>query len=119
MKADNFFEAVAPTGVHFIDPSTGSIKWLEALESLKRSVGLVEDKEFAAYLSIPTSTLSDFRRGKVDIRDRIKLQILAHLGYSSIASGIEFLSRDESAAAANRERQRKARKIADRIPQDG
>ncbi|HNV58023.1 MAG TPA: helix-turn-helix domain-containing protein [Rhodoferax sp.] len=99
-------------GDEFIDSNTGSIKWLEALESLKRSAGFVEDKELASYLGIPSSTLSDFRRNKAEISGRIKLKILDHLGFFSIVSGIEFLLRDEHAAAVKRAKQRQARKIA-------
>lgn len=110
---------IEPVDDEFIDLNTGSIKWLEALEALKRSIGLVEDKELAAYLGIPSSTLSDFRRGKAEISGRIKLKILDHLGFHSIASGIEFLLRDESAAAVKRATQRQARKIADQNRVDG
>lgn len=97
----------------FIDESTGSIKWLNALESLKRSAEFVEDKDLAAYLKVPPSTLSDFRRGKAEISSRIKLKLLDHLGFHSIVSGIEYLLRDETAAALKRARLRQARKIAD------
>jgi hypothetical protein len=101
------------SGGEFMDINTGSIKWIEALESLKRSAGFIEDKELAAYLGIPSSTLSDFRRNKAEISGRIKLKILDHLGFHSIISGIEFLLRDETAAAVKRAVQRQARKIAD------
>lgn len=96
-----------------LDENTGSIRWLNALESLKRSAGFVEDKDLAAYLKIPPSTLSDFRRGKAEISGRIKLKLLDHLGFHSIVSGMEYLLRDETAAAVKRARQRQARKIAD------
>lgn len=102
------------SGFEFADNTTGSIRWLEALESLKRAAGFIEDKELAAYLGIPTSTLSDFRRGKAEISSRIKLKILDHLGFHRIVSGIEFLLRDETAAAVKRARQRRSRKIAER-----
>lgn len=104
---------VDPIAQDFRDEETGSIRWIDALDSLKRSSGLVEDKDLAAYLSIPPSTLSDFRRGKAEISSRIKLKILDYLGFHQIAAGIEFLMRDESAAAAKRARQRQARKMAD------
>lgn len=102
-----------PRGKEILDESTGSIKWLNALESLKKSAGFIEDKDLAAYLKVPPSTLSDFRRGKAEISGRIKLKLLDHLGFHSIVSGIEYLLRDETAAAVKRARQRQARKIAD------
>lgn len=102
-----------PRDGEFLDESTGSIRWLNALESLKRSAGFVEDKDLAAYLKVPPSTLSDFRRGKAEVSGRIKLKLLDHLGFHSIVSGIEYLLRDETAAAVKRARQRQARKIAD------
>lgn len=105
-------------GGEFLDESTGSIKWLSALESLKKSAGFVEDKDLAAYLKVPPSTLSDFRRGKAEISSRIKLKLLDHLGFHSIVWGIEYLLRDESAAALKRARQRQARKIADQNQKD-
>ena len=113
-------EMSEPIEVAFIDRGTGLVKWLDALESLKKSAGFIEDKELAAYLGIPPSTLSDFRRGKAEISSRIKLRILDHLGFHRIASGIEFLLRDETAAATKRARQRQARKIADqrRVPDE-
>ena len=113
-------EMSEPIEVAFIDRGTGLVKWLDALESLKKSAGFIEDKELAAYLGIPPSTLSDFRRGKAEISSRIKLRILDHLGFHRIASGIEFLLRDETAAATKRARQRQARKIADqrRVPEE-
>lgn len=110
-----------PLDVPYLDSSTGSIRWLDALESLKKSAGLIEDKELAAYLGIPTSTLSDFRRRKADISSRIKLTILDHLGFHRLASGIEFLLRDEAAVALKRARQRQARKLSDqrRVDNEG
>jgi hypothetical protein len=102
-----------PRADEILDESTGSIRWLNALESLKRSAGFIEDKDLAAYLKVPPSTLSDFRRGKAEISGRIKLKLLDHLGFHSIVSGMEYLLRDETAAAVKRARQRQARKIAD------
>ncbi|NCC22324.1 MAG: helix-turn-helix domain-containing protein [Alphaproteobacteria bacterium] len=97
-----------------LDPSTGSIRWVDALDSLKDSVGFSEDRELAEYLGIPPSTLSDFRRGKAEVNPRIKLRILDHLGFHRLASGIEFLLKDEMAAASKRLRLRQARKIANK-----
>lgn len=113
-------EMSEPIDVAFIDRNTGLVKWLDALESLKKSAGFIEDKELSAYLGIPPSTLSDFRRGKAEVSSRIKLRILDHLGFHRIASGIEFLLRDETAAASKRARQRQARKIAEqrRVPEE-
>jgi len=102
------------SGGQFIDKNTKLIRWLEALDSLKNELGFIEDKQLADYLKIPSSTLSDFRRGKSEISGRIKLRILDHLGFHSIASGLEFFLRDEMAAAAKRARQRQARKIAEK-----
>lgn len=110
VESETMTELRAPP---FLDTGNGSIRWLEALESLKRSAGFIEDKELAAYLGIPPSTLSDFRRGKAEISSRIKLRILDHLGFHRIVTGIEFLLKDEAAAALKRARQRQARKIAD------
>ena len=107
-----------PRADEILDESTGSIRWLNALESLKRSAGFVEDKDLAAYLKIPPLTLSDFRRGKAEISGRIKLKLLDHLGFHSIVSGMEYLLRDETAAAVKRARQRQARKIADKNQTD-
>jgi transcriptional regulator with XRE-family HTH domain len=103
-----------PPNEQFFDTNTGSIRWLEALDSLKNATGLIEDKQFADYLKISTSTLSDFRRGKSEISGRIKLRILDHLGFHTIASGLEFFLRDELAAVARRARQRQAKKIAEK-----
>lgn len=98
----------------FIDTSSGSIRWMAALDSLKDAAGFAEDKQLADYLQIPTSTLSDFRRSKTEMTGRVKLKILDHLGFHKISSCIEFFLKDETAASLKRARQRQAKKLAER-----
>ncbi len=105
-------EKEVPKNNSLFDLSTGSIRWIDALDALKTSAGFVEDKQLADYLKISTSTLSDFKRGKSEISGRIKLKILDFLGFHTITSGLEFFLRDELAAVAKRARQRQAKKIA-------
>ncbi|MCX7205651.1 MAG: hypothetical protein NT086_06635 [Proteobacteria bacterium] len=94
------------------DGERGSISWLLALDRLKQSTGIVEEKEFANYLNIPSSTLSDVRRGKMEINPRIKCQILNFLGFHSLTTVMQLLLNEERAAALKRTIQRQAKKIA-------
>lgn len=100
--------------LNLYDTSSGSIKWVEALDSLKVAAGFIEDKQLANYLQIPTSSLSDFRLSKVEMSGRIKLKILDHLGFHRVSSVIEFFLKDETAASLKRARQRQAKKLAEK-----
>lgn len=97
----------------FIDAKTLAIDWLGALESLKKSTGIVDDKDFASYLNITPSNLSEMKRGRVDINARLKIKILEHLGFYRLASASFFLLQEDLANAARRSAQRRAKKISE------
>ncbi|MBM5572103.1 MULTISPECIES: hypothetical protein [Deefgea] len=96
----------------FFIPETGQIRWVDALRDLQTASGLVEDKDFAAYLLMAPSSLSELLRGKVEPNARVKLLILNHLGFYTIQSALFFLMNDEHAASLQRAAQRQAKKIA-------
>ncbi|QLG88775.1 hypothetical protein HQ393_11325 [Chitinibacter bivalviorum] len=95
-----------------IDDATGKIRWADALKSLQQSTGLIEDKEFAAYLTMSASSVSELLGGKVEPNPRIKLMILNHLGFYKIQSALYFLIKDEHVASLQRATKRQAKKIA-------
>jgi len=103
---------------NYFDVEKKSIRWIAALDSLKEEAGFVEDKQLAEYLKIPTSSLSDFRRGRSELSPRLKFTILDFLGFHKISSGIEFLLSDELSSAVKRARQRRAKKIAEKNSND-
>lgn len=95
---------------------SGRIDWLSAVEQIKQSSGVVEDKDFAATLSVPVSTFSEFRNSSGNLPWLAKLRVLHLLGYQSLEEALDLLTREESADKTRRKLQRHARKIAAQEP---
>jgi len=88
----------------------GRIDWLSAVEQVKQSVGLIEDKDIAATLNVPVSTFSEFRNSAGNLPGLAKLRVLHLLGYESLAEALDLLTGEESAEKNRRKLQRQARK---------
>ncbi len=101
---------------HVQQDDSGRIDWLSAVDQIKQSSGLVEDKDLAATLSVPVSTFSEFRNSAGNLPWLAKLRVLHLLGYQSLEEALDLLTREESADKTRRKLQRHARKIAAQEP---
>jgi hypothetical protein len=90
----------------------GRIDWLSAVEQVKQSAGLIEDKDVAATLNVPVSTFSEFRNSAGNLPGLAKLRVLHLLGYESLSEALDLLTGEESAEKSRRKLQRQARKTA-------
>ena len=90
----------------------GRIDWLSAVEQVKQSAGLIEDKDVAATLNVPVSTFSEFRNSAGNLPGLAKLRVLHLLGYESLSEALDLLTGEESAEKNRRKLQRQARKTA-------
>jgi hypothetical protein len=90
----------------------GRIDWLSAVEQVKQSSGLIEDKDVAATLNVPVSTFSEFRNSAGNLPGLAKLRVLHLLGYESLSEALDLLTDEESAEKSRRKLQRQARKTA-------
>jgi hypothetical protein len=98
---------------------SGRIDWFSAVEQIRQSSGLVEDKDLAATLSVPVSTFSEFRNSAGNLPWLAKLRVLHLLGYQSLEEVLTLLTEEESADKTRRKLQRQARKIAAQEPNRG
>lgn len=90
----------------------GRLDWLAAVEQLKNSLKLIEDKDVAAMLQVPVSTFSEFRNSAGNLPWLAKLKVLSLMGYESLNEVLDLLSHDESVEKNRRKMQRHARKTA-------
>ncbi len=91
---------------------SGGVDWISAVEQIKQSSDLVEDKDVAAMLNVPVSTFSEFRNSSGNLPWLAKLRVLHLLGYKSLEEALNLLTKEESADKTRRKLQRHARKMA-------
>jgi hypothetical protein len=87
---------------HVQQDDSGRIDWLSAVDQIKQSSRLVEDKDLAATLSVPVSTFSEFRNSAGNLPWLAKLRVMHLLGYQSLEEALGILSREESADKTRR-----------------
>lgn len=90
----------------------GWVDWLSAVDQIKQSLQLFEDKDVAQTLDVPVSTFSEFRSSAGNLPCLAKLRVLKLVGYETLSDALDILTREEAAVKNRRKLQRHARKSA-------
>jgi hypothetical protein len=96
----------------------GRVDWLAAVEQIKLSLQLIEDKDVAMTLNVPVSTFSEFRNSAGNLPLLAKLRVLHLVGYESLTEALDLLTREESVEKNRRKLQRHARKTSQQTQPD-
>ena len=96
----------------------GRVDWLAAVEQIKLSLQLIEDKDVAMTLNVPVSTFSEFRNSAGNLPLLAKLRVLHLAGYESLTEALDLLTREESVEKNRRKLQRHARKTSKQTQPD-
>ncbi len=103
---------IVDTGLLIGQDEDGRVDWLSAVEQIKQSLHLIEDKDVAQMLDVPVSTFSEFRNSAGNLPWLAKLRVLKLVGYVTLSDALDLLIREEVAEKNRRKLQRHARKSA-------
>jgi hypothetical protein len=104
--------ATPPSQLLIQQHEDGRVDWLAAVEQIKLSLQLIEDKDVAQTLNVPVSTFSEFRNSAGNLPWLAKLRVLHLVGYESLSEALNLLTREESVEKNRRKLQRHARKTS-------